>query len=413
MVAPVSLTLGEHHGETVRGWMRSIGGWNAEPGVSPEEVLNQGSAVLNVLVLAVAGLVVLVLNRVRRRSSARFVAAYRAGEHPKSASLRITVGMWVVVMVAAAIVGVFADVADPAERSALHQRFLDNPRWMLLAPAGALLGAMLSNWFHRRSYEYDPLIESGHARYAAASDRTGPPSLTQGFRAFGWAVIIESTFTLAWFAYSVFTDDRQSLESVASSWVAAIFLVPGTLALVLVAMMWATRPFRWIVRDIVKQPLVRWSFFLVVGGFLLNAVAEAIGFFTDQEQSPAALAAGEAAGEPVVVTALVVLAAVALIIGIGIATVTGLYTQDLGPQPWAGFIFLGFIYLFSLTGAEGDLEVPSGLFRWIVALAAGAFVVHEGAKLWRTSYGETLLVPSTPGPVADGAAPHREIGPVS
>jgi hypothetical protein len=350
-VAPFAYLVGEAYRDSLTERLLTVNDWIPADG-DLEAKLQNGAGLLGAPVLIAAVLVFVGLMWLRRR---------RGEQGIDDGSLALTVGAWAVLFVATAFVGTLFVVAGGENTSDVAQAWIDNPGWLLLTPAGFVAAVAMSLWYHRRRYGLAPV---GRRRIAAPPPEPGalgPPALGEGLRLYAKAWVIEIGFGVAALGQMLVSDDDAvPFADFVAEWFFTALLFPALIIAAFLVLLRLLRPTRWLVGEIFSRPLIRWCLAALGVGVVLVLASDAL---------PGWLA---------VVGIVLVIGAAA------VAGITGLYVQDLGPQPWLGILFLGLVYVSSaFTTEHGDLALPTGAFAWGMAVALGAYLVWEVRGLWR------------------------------
>lgn len=329
--------------------------------------LERGVATLTMTALVGAVVVFAVLLGVRRLRSARAGGSVVRPVPAPTGTLALTAVAWIVLQAGALFMATGQVVAG--QGTDLGRELEGRPGWMLLLPLTLVPAVALSSWRHRRRYG---LSRTPWLRVEAEPASPGPPTFREGAGLYGRAMVIEGGFGLAAFAEMVAspTEVVPVLDFATDRLVGAV-LFPALLTGLALVGLWLVRATRWVVDDALAQPLVRWSLALLGLGAVL-VVAEGV------------------VGRPVAWVG-----AVALVVGAVLAGLTGLYVQDLGPQPWLGIAFLVLIYTANVTvGDDGTASLPDGAFAWLVAVVLAGFTFWECRQSWRRHL--PALVPPEP-----------------
>jgi hypothetical protein len=366
--APISCYVGAHS-SSLRDDLVDLGRQLAEDGTAREQ-LEQGASMASAGALAIGAVCFGVLMLTRRRRTRRLVdEAIRAGRwEPTSPALLITTAAWAALLAAVAFAGVPQFVAA-REVGELAERFGRQPVWMLLVVPGLALATAMSTFVHRRREEIAPLKAAGLVELPAPEPPdVGVTGFVGGLRAFVWAAVLGSVLALGDLVDASLGDEEIDLADHAGAWMASVVIVPAVVAGVFLVTLALTTPTRWMVRAALRQPVTIASLGLIAGSLVLAAI----------ESVPAAL--------PIAM----------ILVGGLLGAVTSLYTQDLGPQPWLGILFLIFTYSFDLTNDAGDVSLPTSVVGWVAALGAAAYAIREGAAHWRGTYAAPVAVVRNP-----------------
>jgi hypothetical protein len=225
---------------------------------------------------------------------------------------------------------------------------------MALAVPGFVVAVALSLFFHMRRNGLDPSWmrrwQVPHAGVPAPPDRLG---IRQGLRSFARALVLEAGFLIILLFESFTADESTDYQELFASRLFGVTLAPAIYAAVFLLLFAAVPTLRWISRDALRHPWSIASLALLAGGFVLDA-----------------------AGAPLV------LSGGAVVAGGLIGSITGLYVQDLGPQPWLGLLFLAFMYASSWHDGN-SFNAPSSLFGWLLVVLLTAYVVREIQRHWQ------------------------------
>ena len=243
------------------------------------------------------------------------------------------------------------------------------PGHLVLALICLIGSTMFFSWRYRTKAEVAPLTTAGLAVTMP------PPSRPRGARAFSWSlkeflqgVIVEALFFGFSWLQSLIDSEPLSYGEV----VFGIFTIiggPGIISAVLLLCFLVPAATRWIALDALRQPSSLLAIGLVAGAFLVNSLDN-------------------------VPNAVIVVATIAAVAGILLASVTCLHIMDSGHQPWLGFFYLGLSYLMGyLAAPDGSFAYPDGLGGWIAAIAALVYCLREARKHWLEYHKVTPMSP--------------------
>lgn len=359
-LAPFAYYVGTHRRGTILERLESLdASWLAPDVADSTGAASAQASGLGHVVIIVGGVLFVVTMWLRRRASRRLVRhSVEAGSAPQGsgAALPLTVAAWTVLFAAGGTGGVFVVAGDRPNTSDIAQNFIDHPAWMLLAAPGLALAVASSHFFHRRRFELQPLGAAGLVPALVTRQQDEAPSFREGLRAFGRTIVIEVGFGLVLLVESIAGDEPTDYEQFFAVRLFGITLAPAIFAGVFLLLFGIMRPTRPMVRRALSQPLTIASLALLAAGFALDAL-----------------------GSPIVVSSAVI------VIGGLIGSITGLYVQDLGPQPWLGIIFL--LFLYGLALHDGDsMVLPTTVLAWGLLALTTIYTVMELRRQWRGTY---------------------------
>lgn len=310
--------------------------------------IESGAGAVTFVSAAVGAIAFAILMWLRRRSTRRRLGL-QDHQNLRARSQVFTLAAWTVLLIAAALVGT-VQVAAGGESSAADAAFVvGQPAYMLLVLPGLALAVAMSNFFHRREY--------GLTGQESPPVKKAPENFKGGMQAFVWSLVFSTALGLAGLLEALVYGDGPVVADYGAEWLAGVVIVPAIVAGTFLLVLFAFAPLRWMTRAALRKPLTRIS---------LAAIAIAL--------------VGDAAGLPALVTGV-------LILGGGlVGSVTGLYTQDVGAQPWLGFLFMAFSFAFGLTNDAGEVAAPSTWIGWSIATATAAYGLREAVKLWRKRF---------------------------
>lgn len=220
---------------------------------------------------------------------------------------------------------------------------------------------LLSLHRSRRLLEIDPLIQAGllERSESAPVAAVGWRGFGEGLHTFVVSACITMGFVLAdWLQLRLDGEPRSGPDRVFD--VAMAMIGYPTLICLVIVVVLALSPLRWVVRDSLRPPLNRVALALALGGILLAQLVDH----------------------------WVVLAAAG--IGMTLVAITMLQLMDRGPQPWLGLLVLvgGWVLGF-LVGGSGQysLQPPEGQIRWLAAIVGAVLLVVDVRGLWRLHLG--------------------------
>lgn len=353
-LAPTVYLVAERWRADLVPWLADLGSWSEETGseLTPAET---GAYTVGLPVVALAVAVFAGLLWLRRRSTRRAAAGATVHRDP---TVLLTGLAWTALLGGLGVGAVLLTAAGPPNTSDAAQHFVDSAWWVLLTPAGLVLATSSSVWFHRRAHGQRV------RRSSPTMPRTrlgGPVRLDEGLRSYGRAMVIEAGFGLGGLAHALFGPEGVAVGDFTVEWlvgaIAAPAMISGTLMVLLLV-----RPTRWIVAEAFAQPLTKVALITIAGGLVLVLVADA----------------GDLAA---------VLGVVLVIGGSLVAGVTGLYLQDVGPQPQLGIAFIAVLYLANaFTTEAGHIGLPADVYSWCAAIAMLVFTGREAWGLWARHY---------------------------
>ena len=360
-VTPAAYYWGERRRDSLEDFLIDLGRDLSAEETDPAKLLDQGVGAVTTAALAIGLVCFATLMRLRRRAVRKIVAGAPLGARPQRppVALHLTVAAWGVLLVAAFVGGTPQYVAGDEALGEDANIFIDQPAWMLLAVPGLAIAVAMSDFVLRRRHG---LFTARELQAAPTSDplaaepprREGAPGNSAGLQAFIVSAVFSVVLGLANYLEAlVFDDDTPSFSDFAAACTYGIILIPAVIAGVFLLILFVFAPTRGFVRESLRQPWALASLGLIGGAFL-----------------------GDALDLPTAVPVIMIIA------GGLIGSVTGLYLQDVGPQPWLGLAFITFSFTFNLTNDAGDIAPPTSWIGWGAGTATAIYALYEARKLW-------------------------------
>jgi MFS family permease len=361
-VTPAAYYWGERRRDSLDDFLIDLGRDLSAEETDPAKLLDQGAVAVAMAALAIGLVCFAALMMLRRRAVRKMVAGSPPGARPQRppVALHLTVAAWGVLLVAAFVGGTPQYVAGDEALGKDASTLIDQPAWMLLAVPGLAIAVAMSDFVLRRRHG---LFTARQLEAAPTSDplaaelprREGAPGSSAGLQAFIVSAVFSVALGLAHYLDALVFDDGPGFSDFAAACVYGIILFPAVIAGVFLLMLFVFAPTRRFVRESLRQPWALASLGLM-GGALL----------------------GDALDLPAAVPVIMVIA------GGLIGSVTGLYVQDVGPQPWLGLAFIIFSFTLNFTNDAGDIAPPTSWIGWGAGAATAVYALYEARKLWRT-----------------------------